>query len=124
MRVAIIGSRSYPDLAAVREYVRGLPAGASVISGGAWGVDDVAVTEARLRGLIVDVHLPRWDLHGKRAGAIRNQRIVDACDRIVAFWDGISKGTKIAIDMAKRAGKPCEIITPAVVRGKLWKETT
>lgn len=124
MRVAIVGSRFYPDLDAVRQYARTLPAGTVVVSGGCHGVDREAATAARFAGLEVVEFNPDWDLHGKRAGAIRNQQIVDACDRVVAFWDGISKGTKITIDMAKRSGKSCEIITPAIVRGKLWKETT
>jgi predicted Rossmann fold nucleotide-binding protein DprA/Smf involved in DNA uptake len=41
-RVAIIGSRDYPDLERVRAYVRRLPTGTVFISGGARGVDSAA----------------------------------------------------------------------------------
>lgn len=36
-RIALIGSRGYPDLARVRAYVRSLPADTMFISGGACG---------------------------------------------------------------------------------------
>jgi hypothetical protein len=36
---------------------------------------------------------------------IRNQDIVNAADKVVAFWDGVSKGTKNTIDTAKKLGK-------------------
>jgi len=52
---------------------------------------------------------PEWDKYGKRAGAIRNQEIVNEADTIIAFWDGQSKGTKITIDMALKAGKPLDL---------------
>lgn len=56
------------------------------------------------------VFKPDWNKYGKRAGAIRNQQIVDEADKIVAFWDGKSKGTKITIDMAIKANKPIDIL--------------
>lgn len=112
MKVAIVGSRDYADVAAVRAYIRALPSGTVVVSGGASGVDTVALQEARRCKLGTHVFDADWAQYGKRAGAMRNQQIVDAADRVVAFWDGVSKGTKITIDMAKRAGKPLEVITP------------
>jgi YspA, cpYpsA-related SLOG family len=112
LRVAIVGSRGYSDLASVREYVRKLPTVTTVVSGGAEGVDREAVETANWCGLAWHVFIADWTKHGKSAGAKRNAEIVAYCDRLVAFWDGRSKGTKITIDMAKRAGKQCEIITP------------
>jgi len=53
-----------------------------------------------------------WQQYGRRAGAIRNRRIVAAASRVVAFWDGASKGTSITIDMARELGKPVEVIGP------------
>lgn len=109
-RVAIVGSRTYPDLAAVADYVATLPYGTVVISGGARGVDGVAEQAASRKGLECHVYYPNWAAHGRRAAAIRNREIVDACDRVVAFWDGRSPGTRMTIDMAKSAGKPVEVI--------------
>jgi len=105
MRVAIVGSRGYSDLNAVIEYVNTLPAGTVVISGGARGVDLTAENAARSRGLEVVVHYADWDTLGRSAGHIRNQKIVDDCDKLVAFWDGVSPGTKGTISLASKAGK-------------------
>jgi predicted Rossmann fold nucleotide-binding protein DprA/Smf involved in DNA uptake len=51
-RVAIIGAREHPDLDFVRAYVRTLPTGTTVVSGGAKGVDSAAATDDR-RGAAV-----------------------------------------------------------------------
>jgi hypothetical protein len=36
--------------------------------------------------------------------------LVDEADKIMAFWNGKSTGTKYVIDRAKKLGKPLEII--------------
>lgn len=41
---------------------------------------------------------------------LRNQQIVDLSDRLVAFWDGKSKGTKMTIDLAKSADILGEVV--------------
>ena len=112
VRVAIVGSREYPDWHQVYQYVETLPADAVVISGGARGVDRVAVEYARRRRLITEVYPADWETHGKSAGFIRNQTIVERADQIVAFWDGTSKGTADTIRRARAAGKPIMVIGP------------
>jgi predicted Rossmann fold nucleotide-binding protein DprA/Smf involved in DNA uptake len=112
IRVAIVGSRDYPDLDAVKCFVEKLPPDSVVISGGARGVDRIAETYARQRGLKVIVFPADWDRHGKRAGVIRNFDIVNASDIIVAFWDGKSKGTQHTINIAKQQGKQVVIYSP------------
>ncbi len=109
MRIAIVGSREYPDLRHVKKYVSELPDGTVVISGGAVGVDRTAVYFARQRGFETVVHLPDWNTHGRSAGIIRNQKIVDDCDELVAFWDGVSNGTADSIKRARKAGKPTTV---------------
>jgi hypothetical protein len=110
--IAIVGSRDFPDLDRVRRFVRSLRPDVVVVSGGAGGVDSAAICEARARGLAVEVFTPDWTHFGRAAGAIRNRQIVERADRVVAFWDGVSKGTKITIDLAQLARKPVEIIRP------------
>ena len=105
MRIAIVGSREYPNLAEVRDYVMSLPDDTVVITGGARGVDQMAEDTARARGLKVVVHRAEWDKHGKAAGPIRNRLVVEDCDRLVAFWDEVTPGTKNAISQASKAGK-------------------
>lgn len=112
--VAIVGSRSWQDKNAVYRYVDSLPEETVVISGGAPGVDTLAAiaTKQRIRlgaDLRFDVIPAMWDVYGKSAGMKRNGAIVALADRIVAFWDGQSRGTADTIAKARRAGKPVEI---------------
>ena len=58
---------------------------------------------------------PNWRLypknkHGYRAFAERNKEIAKA-DVLIALWDGKSRGTKMTIDFARRAGKRVDIWT-------------
>lgn len=105
MRYAIVGSRDYHDLEEVREFVRGLPSDAVIVTGGARGVDKTAEDEARKCNLELVVHRAEWEKYGKSAGPIRNRRVVEDCDKLVAFWDGSSPGTGHVIGLASKAGK-------------------
>lgn len=107
--VAVVGSRGFQDLDMVREYVRGLPLGVEVVSGGARGVDTVAEETALACGLHMKSFPAEWGKHGGAAGYIRNHDIVKRADRVVAFWDGESKGTKSTIEIAMKAQKPLDI---------------
>ena len=109
MRIAIVGSREFPEMDMVREFVAALPSDAVVISGGARGVDSVAEEAAGTRGLETVIFPAEWDRHGKKAGFLRNKDIVAAADKVVAFWDGKSKGTAHTIRLAQEAGKTVEI---------------
>jgi len=132
-RVAVVGSREYPDLKEVREYVRSLPVGTVVVSGGARGVDRAAVTTARLEGLATVVYYPRkrdgvWRINWgtmteslwrpetfptfRQAAFFRNGLIAEDCTRMVAFWDGVSRGTHNALGHARRFGRPFEVYVP------------
>jgi len=101
MKVAIIGSRHYQNLERVRKYVRKLSPNDTIVSGGAKDVDQTAEDEARKLGMEVISVTPEWDKYGRRAGLMRNDIIVGMADCVVAFWDGVSRGTKYTIDKAK-----------------------
>ncbi len=111
LKIAIVGSREYPHPEEVRDYVNGLEEGDEVISGAARGVDSWAAKAARERGLKVTEYPARWAEFGKSAGFIRNRTIVLAADKVVAFWDGKSKGTKNSMALAKFFVKPLEVFT-------------
>ena len=110
--VAIVGSRKYPNLPLVRDFVRMLPKGVDIISGGAKGVDQTAEFSARHYGHPVTVFAADWERWGKSAGFIRNQEIVDSADFVVAFWDGESKGTHHTVSLAKKGHVPHFIFGP------------
>lgn len=111
MRVAIVGSRNYPHLHSVRVFVASLARkypGAIVVSGGARGVDRIAVVEAKAHGMQTAVFPAYWDDEGRAAGFRRNERMINTLepgrDKLVAFWDGKSGGTRHAITYARRRG--------------------
>lgn len=110
MRIAVVGSRRYQRLDEVRQFVFEQERDTVIISGGAMGVDTAAVDTARSLNMPYELHLPDWNAHGKSAGVLRNQTIVDASDEVVAFWDGQSRGTKHTIDYARLRRKPCRVI--------------
>lgn len=104
--VAIVGSRDFPDMGLVVRYVACLEEGAIVISGGAIGVDTEAAESARKYGFRVIEVLPDYNTYGRRAPLVRNKLIAEKCDRMVAFWDGKSRGTYHAMRCAMDLGKP------------------
>jgi hypothetical protein len=55
-----------------------------------------------------------WETHGRAAGPIRNQAMLDEGKPylVIAFWDGKSKGTLDMISRATRAGVPVKIVPP------------
>jgi hypothetical protein len=122
-RIAIVGSRDYKDLDAVRRYVYSLPRDMTIVSGGARGVDTVAVETAKERGMrtvVIPVNergLPEDGVERNRLFAqramIRNGEIVQVSGSVVAFWDEKSPGTKNTIERAEKAGIPV-IINPNV----------
>ena len=108
-RIAIVGSRDYPRPDLVEAFVARLPKSAVVVSGGARGVDSVAVEAAEARGLEAVVFPADWRRWRRSAGPRRNAEIVEHADRVVAFWDGASRGTLDTVRRARRAGLPIEI---------------
>lgn len=76
----------------------------TVISGDASGADKLGAEWADFHGLEVR-HMPAdWDQHGRAAGPIRNAKMAEIGDVLLAFWDGKSKGTKNMIENALRKG--------------------
>lgn len=112
MNIGVVGSREFPlgQKHLIVDFINSLPEDTLVVSGGAKGVDTWAVESAVANNLKWLIFWPDWDKYGKRAGFIRNQKIVDASDEIVAFWDGVSRGTMNTVRRAREAGKKVTII--------------
>jgi hypothetical protein len=108
--VAIVGSREYPDTNDVRDYIDTLRFfDIEIVTGGASGVDKVAEEYALSLGMAVWVVSPNYGQYGRRAPLIRNTMIAQECDRMVAFWDGRSRGTMDAVRKARQMGKPVDV---------------
>ena len=115
MRVAIVGSRRFTEPDRVTEYVNSLPPRASIITGSASGVDAAATKAARAKGIPVQVLPASFDeLADASKSVARNQRLVDACDVLVAFWDGASKGTRATVDRALDSGKEVHVFVARI----------
>jgi predicted Rossmann fold nucleotide-binding protein DprA/Smf involved in DNA uptake len=110
VKVAIVGSRHFVEPARVADYVNSLPSNASVITGSASGVDAAATKAARAKGIPLQVMPASFDeMSDVTKAAARNQRLVDACDVLVAFWDGSSKGTRATVERALDSGKEVHV---------------
>ena len=106
MKIAVVGSRNIV-IKDIGEYISNCE---EIVSGGAVGVDSCAAEYAKRKGLRLTVFLPQYELYGRAAPIVRNKKIVDYADKVIAFWDGSSKGTLSVIKYAKKTGKPYEII--------------
>lgn len=112
MKIAIVGSRNYPQLEEVRKFVRTLPRSSTIVSGGAVGVDSVAVDEAKKLGLNVKVFDANWEKDKTCAGFLRNKKVVAYADRCVAFQWKNSPGTADVIYRFRQAKKRVEVRSP------------
>ena len=117
MKIGIVGSREFPQLNLVDQFIQDLPAGVSIVSGGARGVDSMAAECAKKYGLSYIEYLPDLSAcHEKHefteAYYQRNQQIVDNSDMIVAFTEKTNGGTWDTIKRARAKKIPCKIIKP------------
>lgn len=80
-----------------------------ICSGGANGVDTLAEQWAKRHKIEFVAFPAQWDRYGKRAGLVRNEDMINFCDKLISFWDGKSRGTKHAIDYALSLGRPVDI---------------
>ncbi len=108
-KLAVIGSRSFKIYSLLKGELNLLEF-SEIVSGGAQGADSLASLYGKENNIPVVVFLPDWKLYGKSAGMIRNKQIVDYCDELIAFWDGSSKGTLSAINLAKKQNKKVTIV--------------
>ena len=111
-RVAVIGSRRFPNPEVIVAYVSNLPADTILVSGGAEGTDTIAEQAARARSLSVEIYAADWERLGRKAGPIRNQQIVEASDLVVAFWDGGELGTLNTVMRAVEAKREVRVFDP------------
>lgn len=121
-RVLITGSRNWSDEWAIAEVLAievkkaHLDGGDVVIVHGdcPTGADRIAQDICDRSGIATERHPADWNKHGKAAGPIRNQEMVDSgVDICYAFSKGGSRGTKDCKARASAAG--VEVIERGVV---------
>lgn len=85
-RVAVVGSREFHNYAQLKGVLDEFVAQEDwLISGGALGADSMAQRYAKERGLSILVIYPDWRI-GKGAGFLRNKKIVENSDLVIAFY--------------------------------------
>ncbi len=115
-RIAIVGSRSRTDPETVDRLVTHLPAGTTIVSGGAPGPDTWAEEAAKRHGFAVEIFRPKLDdaiSQGQKTRRYhkRNQEIVDAVDEVFALVAQHRKGgTEDTIRRAIRKGIPVTLL--------------
>lgn len=117
MRVAISGSRSFDDRLLVdRVVARLIERKAKIHVGDAKsGVDSMVLSEVRRLGLEegkdYEVFIARWDRHGKRAGHLRNERMIRQSDELIAIFSPgpMTPGTSNAVTQAQERLLPMSL---------------
>ena len=107
MKIIIAGSRNFNDYNLLKSSCDNLLTqftNIEIVSGTARGADKLGERYAREKGYDIKQFPANWDKFGKSAGYIRNDEMSQYADMLIAFWDGISKGTKHMIDLANKRG--------------------
>jgi len=116
MKVLVCGGRDYGNITRVTQELDALARTATltIIEGGATGADEIAREWSRRygRGYLYTMRAD-WEGHGKAAGPIRNQKMLDVYkpDLVLAFPGG--RGTADMVARAKAAGVPVKCIEVA-----------
>ena len=81
-----------------------------IVSGTANGADKLGERYAKERGYEIMRFPADWNAYGKRAGYMRNKQMAENADACVCFWDGVSRGTKWMIEIAKEKELPLRVV--------------
>lgn len=102
MKTIIAGSRSINSLNLVYKAVKDSSfIITEVVSGGARGIDSLAVVFAKQENIPYIIMRADWDRYGKSAGFRRNGEMANYAEALIAIWDGESRGTMHMINIAK-----------------------
>ena|SRR6056297_2913304 len=113
MKLGIIGSRSFNDYNKAKkvfknffqQHTKIIVSGDCPSGGDLMGKKLAEEFDIEYEGYPAD-----WDQYSKSAGFIRNGKIVDNSDMILAFYDGVSKGTLDTLNKAKQKKRSVFVI--------------
>lgn len=125
MKIAVIGSRDFADYELMHKTLDKETI-TKIISGGALGADSLAIDYAKEKDIPYKTHIAKWsDIktepvlirfhkdgapYNALAGINRNTLIIQDSEKVIAFWDGKSRGTMDSLEKAKKFGKKIKII--------------
>lgn len=111
-KVLVAGCRGYTDYQEAKEFIDDVLTESLkehdiiILSGGCRGADSLGERYADENGLPIEIHPADWRRYGRAAGPKRNKEMADACDVVICFWDGETKGTGGLISYAKKIKRP------------------
>ena len=82
----------------------------NIVSGGAKGADTLGEKFSKKYGLNIIIYKPNWNLHGKKAGILRNTDIVEKSTHMIAFPSKYGKGTQDSIRKAENKKIPIKVL--------------
>jgi len=104
-KVIVAGSRGFTNYELLKEEMSIICSGIyelEIVSGTARGADQLGEKWALENGFPVKRFPADWLKYGKSAGYVRNEQMAQYANCLIAFWDGISNGTKHMIELAKK----------------------
>lgn len=120
IRLIVAGSRDFDDYKIVKNVMEGYVNSwismydcnrndIEIISGGCRGVDLLGEKYAKEFNHPLKVFTAEWGKYGKAAGPIRNKIMAEYAAEyknafLIAFWDGLSNGTKNMVSQAEKYG--------------------
>lgn len=126
MRVAVIGGSKFKDekrvIKTLDYYRKDIT---EIVSGGAKGADTFGENWANTNKVKKNIFPAKWsdlthpnavikEKNGRKydamAGMRRNTDIIENCDMVIVFWDGISPGSKDSINKARKLKIPTLLI--------------
>lgn len=114
MKLIIAGTRTFDDYSRLLQFVGenvDTKEITEIVSGGANGADKLGEVYAETHNIPFTLFEAKWELYDKAAGPIRNKKMAEYGDVLIACWDGISSGTKNMIDCMTRLNKPVHVLT-------------
>ena len=113
-KVIVAGGREFKDYQllekTLNDFLQDRKEPTRILCGMAHGADELGLLYAHRHNYELEKHPAKWDIHGKRAGFIRNEEMANNADALIAFWDGKSHGTKDMIQRAKEHGLSIRVI--------------
>ncbi len=77
-----------------------------IVSGNAKGADSLGERYAQEKGYEVKLYPAQWEKYGKKAGMVRNEKMADIGNALIAFFSddpkAESRGTKNMVEIARK----------------------
>ena len=115
IKIAVIGSRNFSEYNFFKEkleyLIQNIKEDIQFVSGGCKNsADELIARYCEENNLPIIEFLPDYNQYGKGATHVRNSRIVEFSDCLIAYWNNSSRGTKSAIDKARKKGIKIKIV--------------